>query len=186
MHLVKKDLHELKVTALSQITVFSSQLLLQKPSFAIHKICLHENLFQRKIGFRDATGFKNKLRTAVLWSQNLLLDLQEIKKLQKSLGLKLDDVFVSNHHLSHVYASVFSGKIQNGLAIAIDAVGEHSSGLAVKIIDFKVDQKLEFPIDRSLGLVYSAVTVFCGFRVLTGEYKLMGLAPYGRPVYKKL
>ena len=153
--------------------------------FTIEKICLHENLFQRKIGIRDAKGFNNKLTAAVLWSKNLVLDLQEIEKTQNLLGLKLNDIFVSNHHLSHVYGSVFSGKIRNGLAIAIDAIGEYSSGLAAKIIDFKVDQKLEFPIDRSLGLVYSAVTVFCGFKVLTGEYKLMGLAPYGRPVYKE-
>ena len=158
--------------------------LASKNNLVISKICIHENYFLRKTGVREASGFKSKLRTAVKWAKNIVLDLSELETTQKLLGIKSEDIFVSNHHLSHVYGSVLKGKMRNGLAVVFDAIGESSSGLVAKIDNFKIAEKIVFPINKSVGLVYSALTVFCGFKVLTGEYKLMGLAPYGAPIYK--
>lgn len=111
-----------------------------------------------------------------LFLRKLLLDeLNEIEKF-KSSKLKL---FFTEHHLSHAASAFYPSCFQEAAIITLDGVGEwatasicHGNGNSIKIL-----KELHFP--HSIGLLYSAFTYFLGFKVNSGEYKLMGLAPYG-------
>lgn len=98
-------------------------------------------------------------------------------------GLKF---FTAQHHLSHAASAFYPSPFEEAVIITVDGVGEWATttigigrGNHIKIID-----KIDYP--DSLGLLYSAFTYFCGFKVNSGDYKLMGLAPYGKPVYAEL
>ncbi|HEX9952596.1 MAG TPA: carbamoyltransferase N-terminal domain-containing protein [Rubricoccaceae bacterium] len=90
------------------------------------------------------------------------------------------------HHESHAAAAFFPSPFERAAFLTTDGVGEWATtswGVGAGAgLEIRAEQ--HFP--HSLGLLYSAVTTFCGFRVNSGEYKLMGLAPYGRPVYRDL
>ena len=90
----------------------------------------------------------------------------------------------SEHHLSHAASSFFTAPFSEAVILSIDGVGEWSTATISKGkgSDIQSLKKLDFP--HSLGLLYSAFTYFLGFRVNSGEYKLMGLAPYGNPEEK--
>src|SRR3954468_1885106 len=92
----------------------------------------------------------------------------------------------TDHHESHAASAFFPSPFEEAAIITLDGVGEWSTttfgvgqGNTIRLIDH-----IQFP--HSLGLLYSAFTYYCGFKVNSGEYKLMGLAPYGRPLYKDL
>src|SRR6266850_3821040 len=92
----------------------------------------------------------------------------------------------TDHHESHAASAFFPSPFDSAAILTLDGVGEWStatfgSGEGNKI---RLLQQLQFP--HSLGLLYSAFTYYCGFKVNSGEYKLMGLAPYGRPIYQDL
>lgn len=91
-----------------------------------------------------------------------------------------------DHHESHAASAFFPSPFQEAAILTLDGVGEWTTtafgmGVGNKI---ELTHQLRFP--HSLGLLYSAFTYYCGFKVNSGEYKLMGLAPYGRPIYKDL
>ena len=88
-----------------------------------------------------------------------------------------------NHHESHSASAFYPSPFKNAVVITLDGVGEwDTSSVGVGIDNnLKLIQTLKFP--NSLGFLYSSFTYFCGFRVNSGEYKLMGLAPYGKPIY---
>ena len=101
-----------------------------------------------------------------------------LKNILKSIGY--DGVIVNTkHHLSHLAFSYYTSPFDNAIGLSIDGVGEDETMLACYIIDnnFQTINKLTFP--NSLGLVYSAFTAYLGFKPNEGEYKVMGLAPYG-------
>ena len=90
----------------------------------------------------------------------------------------------TDHHESHAASAFFPSPFDEAAILTLDGVGEWSTatfgvgeGNRIRLID-----QLQFP--HSLGLLYSAFTYYCGFKVNSGEYKLMGLAPYGQPVYR--
>jgi carbamoyltransferase len=92
----------------------------------------------------------------------------------------------TDHHESHAASAFFPSPFERAAIVTLDGVGEWSTttfgvgeGNRIRLIDH-----ISFP--HSLGLLYSAFTYYCGFKVNSGEYKLMGLAPYGRPVYRDL
>jgi carbamoyltransferase len=90
----------------------------------------------------------------------------------------------TDHHESHAASAFFPSPFDDAAILTLDGVGEFTTttfgvGSGNKI---QLTRQLEFP--HSLGLLYSAFTYYCGFKVNSGEYKLMGLAPYGRPLYK--
>jgi carbamoyltransferase len=90
-------------------------------------------------------------------------------------------VFYSNHHDSHLYYSFYSSNFDNGICLSIDGVGEYET-MSMALADKNGISKIsmaEYP--HSIGLFYSAMTSFLGFRPNEGEYKVMGLAPYGNP-----
>ena len=94
-------------------------------------------------------------------------------------------LFYSQHHYSHAASAYYCSPFDESTVLTVDGVGEFST----TTIGYGRNQKLEllrsidFP--NSLGLFYSAFTNYLGFKVNTGEYKLMGLAPYGKPIYEK-
>jgi carbamoyltransferase len=109
------------------------------------------------------------------------------KVIRESLGpnVKAPIVF-TDHHESHAASAFFPSPYDEAAILTLDGVGEWSTttwgvGRGNKI---ELTNQIQFP--HSLGLLYSAVTYHCGFKVNSGEYKLMGLAPYGRPIYKDL
>ncbi|MEV4756231.1 carbamoyltransferase [Micromonospora sp. NPDC049559] len=92
----------------------------------------------------------------------------------------------SRHHRSHAASAFFPSPFESAAVVTIDGVGEwqtttiwHGRGSSLELVD-----SISYP--HSLGMLYSAFTYYCGFKVDSGEYKLMGLAPYGRPVYADL
>ena len=99
---------------------------------------------------------------------------------------KEDTLYVSSHHLSHAASAFFPSPFRSSAILTADGVGEWNTTTLGFGEDNSISilKKIEYP--DSLGLLYSAFTWFCGFRVNFGDYKLMGLAPYGEPVYREL
>ncbi|MFC1655995.1 carbamoyltransferase [Patescibacteria group bacterium] len=102
--------------------------------------------------------------------------------IRKELGYK-GDVFYVEHHLSHAASSFFASPYEKAAVLTVDGVGEWATA-TYGIGDgnsLKISKEIHFP--HSLGLLYSAFTYYLGFKVNSGEYKVMGLAPYGEPKY---
>ena len=109
-----------------------------------------------------------------LWVKHLI---------QKRLGIPASKVLFSEHHLSHAASAFFCSPFEEAAILTVDGVGEWttaSMGLG-KGTDVRLLREIRFP--HSLGLLYSAFTAFLGFEVNEGEYKVMGMAPFGKPRY---
>jgi carbamoyltransferase len=122
---------------------------------------LREKLFQRNLLTREL----KKLDPAIDWNKRLLF---------------------SEHHLSHAASAFYPSPFEEALVLTMDGVGEWTTTSAAlgRGKDLAIIREIHFP--HSLGLLYSAFTYYTGFRVNSGEYKLMGLAPYGEPKYVSL
>lgn len=109
-----------------------------------------------------------------LWIKNLI---------QKKLGLPQSKILFSEHHLSHAASAFFCSPFDEAAILSVDGVGEWTTAsLGVgRGTDIKLIKEIRFP--HSLGLLYSAFTAFLGFEVNEGEYKVMGMAPFGKPRY---
>ena len=96
-----------------------------------------------------------------------------------------ENIFFSEHHLSHAASAFFPSPFDEAVVLTADGVGElATTTVAVgKNENLEIKKEIHFP--HSLGLLYSAFTYYTGFKVNSGEYKLMGLAPYGNPIYEK-
>jgi len=95
-------------------------------------------------------------------------------------------IMVCEHHVSHAASAFYPSPFENAVIITMDGVGEWAT-TTIGVGNGKslsIKEEIRFP--HSLGLLYSAFTYFCGFKVNSGDYKLMGLAPYGEPVYEDL
>lgn len=125
-------------------------------------------------------GLKNFLLVIPNWLKNKIFIKNNIRKeLARLGGTKRVKLLFSEHHLSHAASAFFPSGFKDAAIVVIDGVGEwatttiaHGENNSIRII-----KEMRFP--HSLGLLYSAFTYYCGFRVNSGEYKLMGLAPYG-------
>tara|TARA_B100000989_G_scaffold26111_1_gene16901 strand:- start:1859 stop:3316 length:1458 start_codon:yes stop_codon:yes gene_type:complete len=91
----------------------------------------------------------------------------------------------SDHHLSHAASAFFPSPFNQAIVLTADGVGEWATTTVAVAKDNKVEIKKEIHFPHSLGLLYSAFTYYTGFKVNSGEYKLMGLAPYGKPIFKE-
>ena len=107
------------------------------------------------------------------------------RKLKKVLGKKTS-VSYSDHHLSHAASAFYPSPFEEAAILTIDGVGEWSTTTISKGSGSDIEMLTQIEYPNSLGLLYSAITLFCGFKVNSGEYKLMGLAPYGEPIYHDL
>lgn len=106
--------------------------------------------------------------------------------LRKALGPRFRGrTYFAEHHEAHAASAFYPSPFERAAIVTCDGVGEWTTtSIALGENDeVRLVESLSFP--HSLGLLYSAFTAFCGFRVNSGEYKLMGLAPYGRPVFEK-
>jgi carbamoyltransferase len=103
--------------------------------------------------------------------------------LQAEIGIPKDRVLFSEHHLSHAASTFLCSPFDEAAILTVDGVGEWVTGTygVGKGSEIKILKQMEFP--HSLGLLYSAFTAFLGFEVNEGEYKVMGMAPYGKPIY---
>jgi carbamoyltransferase len=104
-------------------------------------------------------------------------------KLQSDLNIPKDKVLFSEHHLSHAASAYLCSPFDEAAILTVDGVGEWVTatwGIG-RGNEIRLHKQIEFP--HSIGLLYSAFTAFLGFEVNEGEYKVMGMAPYGRPIY---
>ena len=111
-------------------------------------------------------------------------------QLQTKIGVRPEQILFVEHHLSHAASSIFCSPFEEAAVLTIDGVGEWTTAaIGTATADWKgggsseikLNRELRFP--HSLGLLYSAFTAYLGFRVNSGEYKVMGMAPYGEPKY---
>ncbi len=130
-------------------------------------------------------GFPSTYWMFVQSMRTWLFDKLWVKSLiSKSVGVDSDRILFSDHHLSHAASSYFSSPFDEAAVLTFDGVGEWASttmGVG-KGNQLKINQELTFP--HSIGLLYSAFTAFLGFEVNEGEYKVMGMAPYGTPRFE--
>ena len=103
-------------------------------------------------------------------------------RLNRALGCDRPMVFV-DHHLAHAAAAYYPSPFDNAAVLTIDGVGEWSTTSIGVAQGERLELSSEIRFPHSLGLLYSTFTAYCGFKVNSGEYKLMGLAPYGEPRY---
>lgn len=95
-------------------------------------------------------------------------------------------ILYSEHHFSHAASAFYPSPFDESAILTIDGVGEWSTTTIGYGSSNSIEISSEIHYPHSLGLLYSAITYYCGFKVNSGEYKLMGLAPYGKPVFKDL
>lgn len=118
------------------------------------------------------------------WLRRKLWTAYEIEKVLKGIGTAIPgDLLFSNHHLSHAAAAFHPSPFEQAAILTVDGVGEWATSSIGRGIGRRVELLEELRFPNSLGLLYSAFTYHAGFKVNSGEYKLMGLAPYGEPTY---
>jgi len=127
------------------------------------------------------SGFKLFMMGLPLWlKQKLYLP----RELDRGLGGSYKARYVfTEHHEAHAASAFFPSPYDEAVILTLDGVGEWATGSIAVGRGNKIEMKQELRFPHSLGLLYSAFTYFTGFRVNSGEYKLMGLAPYGEPIY---
>lgn len=145
-----------------------------------------ERLFETSLAFAPK-GFKSFATSLPLWLKDKLFQKTTITNFFKiAFGNNVDwksKLFFSEHHLSHAASAFFPSPFSEAAVLTMDGVGEWAStSLAIGSGNtLSVHKEINFP--HSLGLLYSAFTYHTGFKVNSGEYKVMGLAPYGEPKY---
>ena len=147
-----------------------------------------ERLLETYLAFAPR-GFQSFSKAMPLWiKEKLFQKLNIINSLNEIFGTNgtwEEKLLFSEHHLSHAASAFYPSPFNKAAILTMDGVGEWATtSLAIgEGNSIKVSKEINFP--HSLGLLYSAFTYYTGFRVNSGEYKLMGLAPYGQPTYVK-
>ena len=127
-------------------------------------------------------GFTSFLRAMRLWIFDKLWIKRILKKELKYEG----DIYFCGHHESHAASAFYPSPFTSSAILVMDGVGEWDTTSLWQSNGSKIEKISSIRFPHSLGLLYSAFTYFTGFRVNSGEYKLMGLAPYGKPIYKDI
>jgi len=146
----------------------------------IESVCFYEDP-QLKYDRVNTTFFKNFLECPLEVSKSLIKTKINHWKLKRELKKISDNIFFSKHHDSHIFYSYYSSPFNDAVILSVDGVGEWET-MSVGYVsdgDFKIVPLAGYP--HSVGLFYSAMTSFIGFKPNEGEYKLMGLAAYGNP-----
>jgi carbamoyltransferase len=148
-----------------------------------------ERLLETYLAFAPR-GFQSFVTSLPVWLKDKLFQKSLIAKiLNEQFGGGIDwttRLLFSEHHLSHAASAFFPSPFEEAAVLTMDGVGEWTTtSLAIgRGNDLAVHKEIQFP--HSLGLLYSAITYYTGFKVNSGEYKVMGLAPYGEPKYADL
>jgi carbamoyltransferase len=147
-----------------------------------------ERLMDTYVAFAPR-GIRSYLKSIPLWISEKLFqkkkmiqqlnDIEKIKKIEKKIKF-------SEHHLSHAASTFYPSPFKESLILTIDGVGERVTTSVALGKENKINIIKEIHFPHSLGLLYSSFTHFLGFKVNDGEYKVMGLAPYGQPIFKDL
>jgi carbamoyltransferase len=146
-----------------------------------------ERLLETYVHFAPR-GFSSFVKAIPLWLTEKLFQKHLLSRELSELGftrIQTKNILFSEHHLSHAASAFYPSAREEAIILTMDGVGEwdtttiyHGQGNSLTKL-----KEIHFP--HSLGLLYSAFTYHCGFKVNSGEYKLMGLAPYGKPLFAK-
>ncbi len=136
-------------------------------------------------------GSRSFISAMQVWLKEKLFLKSLLKKEFKSIQgqlfpskkIKLPNILYAEHHQSHAAAAFYPSHFNEAVILCMDGVGEWSTTSAWIGKGNKIQPIWDINFPHSLGLLYSAFTYYCGFKVNSGEYKLMGLAPYGNPIY---
>ena len=145
-----------------------------------------ERLLETYVAFAPK-GFKSFCMAMPVWLKDKLFQKKMLFNELKRHDDNFKDekkIYFSDHHLSHAASAFFPSPFKEAIVLTADGVGEWSSTTVAigKANNLEIKKEIHFP--HSLGLLYSAFTYYTGFKVNSGEYKLMGLAPYGVPIYE--
>ena len=147
-----------------------------------------ERILETYIGFAPH-GFKSFCASLPIWIREKLFQkkiiFNNLKKIDDNFN-EINKIKFSEHHLSHIASAYYPSKFNEALILTVDGVGEWST-TTVSIAqgnNIEILKEINFP--HSIGLLYSAFTYYLGFKVNSGEYKVMGLAPYGKPIFKNI
>ncbi len=147
-----------------------------------------ERLLETYLAFAPS-GFKSFCSSMPIWLREKLFQKKMIFNKLKTHDNSFNDVnkiYFSEHHLSHAASAFYPSPFEDAIILIADGVGEWATTTVAIGKGNKLEILKEIHFPHSLGLLYSAFTYFTGFKVNSGEYKLMGLAPYGKPKYKNL
>ena len=166
---------EIKLSEVDRVTFYD------KPFLTFERLMETYTTFAPK-------GFSSFKSAFPLWiKQKLFLKqtlLKELGHLDPNFQGE-DKLLFSEHHLSHAASAFYPSPFREALVLTMDGVGEWATSSISVGKGNKLDLIAELEFPHSLGLLYSAFTYYTGFKVNSGEYKVMGLAPYGEPIYKK-
>jgi len=165
---------KLKLSEVDQIVFF------EKPFLKF------ERLLETYVAFAPK-GFISFTKAMPLWIKEKLFQKNYLFNKLKNHDEKYKsdkNIFFSDHHLSHAASAFFPSPFDEAVILTADGVGEWATTTVAigKNKNLEIKKEIHFP--HSLGLLYSAFTYYAGFKVNSGEYKLMGLAPYGNPIYE--
>ena len=144
-----------------------------------------ERLLETYVAFAPK-GFKSFCKAMPIWLRDKLFQkkmlFNQLKEHDKNF-INENKIFFSEHHLSHAASAFFPSPFEEAIVLTADGVGEWATTTVAigKGNNLEIKKEIHFP--HSLGLLYSAFTYYTGFKVNSGEYKLMGLAPYGEPIH---
>lgn len=147
-----------------------------------------ERLLETHLAF-SPKGFKSFAASVPIWLREKLFQkkllFNELKKIDKNFH-SIEKIKFSEHHISHAASAFFPSPYESSAILTLDGVGEWATSTISfgNKNDLQMLKEINFP--HSLGLLYSSFTYYLGFKVNEGEYKLMGLAPYGKPKYVNL
>ena len=145
-----------------------------------------ERILETYVAFAPK-GFLSFSKAMPLWIKEKLFQKNYLFNKLKSHDKKFKsdkNIFFSEHHLSHAASAFFPSPFEEAVILTADGVGEWATTTIALGKSNKLEIKKEIHFPHSLGLLYSAFTYYTGFEVNSGEYKLMGLAPYGKPIYE--
>ena len=147
-----------------------------------------ERLLETYMAFAPR-GFTSFSLSMPLWLREKLFQKKFLFEKLKQHDVNFKDIAkikFSEHHFSHAASAFFPSPFKEAVVLTLDGVGEWATTTVAVGKDNKLEMIKEIHFPHSLGLLYSAFTYYTGFKVNSGEYKVMGLAPYGKPKYKDL
>tara|TARA_B110000483_G_scaffold51765_1_gene64421 strand:- start:524 stop:2362 length:1839 start_codon:yes stop_codon:yes gene_type:complete len=145
-----------------------------------------ERLLETYVAFAPK-GFISFCKAIPIWLKDKLFQKKMLFDELKRHDDNFNDskkIFFSDHHLSHAASAFFPSPFEEAIILTADAVGEWATTTVALGNKNTLEIKKEIHFPHSLGLLYSAFTYYTGFKVNSGEYKLMGLAPYGKPIFQ--